>query len=167
MALLVVWSHSFALHLGGEEREWVYRLTNGTVTAGTIGVMTFFVISGFLISQSWERSKGAAAYFGKRVRRIYPGYMAATAICAFIVVPLFSTNSHIGLVTAAKTLAHNLLLQNYFPASDAFASNPFPGAINGSLWSIPIEFWCYIMVAVLGVASLASNGRRPRDRTCR
>lgn len=159
MALLVVWSHSFILHTGTEEGEWIFRLTNGTVTAGTVGVMAFFVISGFLITQSWERSKSLSAYAEKRVRRIYPGYMVATAICAFVVVPLFATNEQIGAVQAAKVIAHNLLLQNFFPHTDAFLANSYPGEVNGSLWSIPYEFGCYIGVALLGIAGLVTRGR--------
>src|SRR4051794_23283701 len=87
MALLVVWSHSFGIHLGSEDTEWISRLLNGRYNAGNIGVMAFFVISGFLIMQSWERSRSARSYFEKRVRRIYPGYLVATTICAFLVAP--------------------------------------------------------------------------------
>ena len=38
-----------------------------------------------------------------------------------------------------------------------FPMNPAHG-INGSLWSIPFEFWCYVGVAALGLIGLA---RRP------
>jgi peptidoglycan/LPS O-acetylase OafA/YrhL len=157
MALLVVWSHSFILHTGTEDREWVNVLLNETYTAGTIAVMAFFIISGFLIAKSWERSNSLGSFLTKRVRRIYPGYMVATAICAFIVVPLFATS--ITPMSPFRIIAHNLLLQNVFPKSDAFAANPYSNAINGSLWSIPFEFKCYLMVAALGLAGLATRGR--------
>ncbi|WP_302675321.1 acyltransferase [Sphingomonas sp. CL5.1] len=52
-------------------------------------------------------------------------------------------------------LFSNLLLKNYIVASDAFGG----GAVNGSLWSIPYEFWCYLGVMALGIAGLL--GRRP------
>ena len=48
MALLVVWSHSFQLHLGTDRGEWVNRLTGGLYSGGAIAVMVFFTISGFL-----------------------------------------------------------------------------------------------------------------------
>jgi peptidoglycan/LPS O-acetylase OafA/YrhL len=144
MALLVVWSHSFALHLGSERTEWISLVLSGCYNAGNLGVMAFFVISGFLITQSWERSKSARSYFEKRVRRIYPGYMVATSICAFIIAPLFGGPFPSWL----KTIGLNLLLRN--EVSAAFASNPAPNAVNGSLWSIPFEFWCYIGVAIAG-----------------
>jgi peptidoglycan/LPS O-acetylase OafA/YrhL len=152
MALLVVWSHSFAIHLGNERTEPVFMLLNGGYKAGQIGVLAFFVISGFLISQSWDRSKTARAFFEKRVRRIYPGYMAATAICAFVISPLFGGS----FPNVARTLGANLLLRNELPV--AFPSNPYPGPVNGSLWSIPFEFWCYVGVAAAGTMLF----RRPR-----
>jgi peptidoglycan/LPS O-acetylase OafA/YrhL len=152
MAMLVVWSHSFALHLGSEKTEWISLLLNGTYNAGNIGVMAFFVISGFLITQSWERSKTARSYFEKRVKRIYPGYLVATSICAFIIAPLFG-----GVFpNAPMTIGLNLLLQNSIPLS--FPHNVAGPGVNGSLWSIPFEFWCYIGVAVGGWLVL----KRPR-----
>jgi peptidoglycan/LPS O-acetylase OafA/YrhL len=150
MALLVVWSHSFALHLGNENAEWVNRVMGGHFTAGTMAVMVFFVISGFLIAQSFDRSRSKRSYLEKRVCRIYPGYMVATAICAFVVVPMFSTNVDLSVVRDMKVIVHNLLLQNIMPPSDAFATNPYPLRVNNSLWTIPLEFACYLGVLLLG-----------------
>jgi peptidoglycan/LPS O-acetylase OafA/YrhL len=138
MALLVVWSHSFAIHLGDEKMEWISLLLNGAYNAGNLAVMAFFIISGFLITQSFERSRTLRSYMEKRVRRIYPGYLVATSITAFIIAPLFGAQ----LPNVAKTIGLNLLLRNELP--NAFFSNPLPLATNGSLWSIPFEFWCYI-----------------------
>lgn len=144
MALLVVWSHSFALHLGSEKTEWVSLLLAGVYNAGNLAVMAFFIISGFLILQSWERSISWKSYISKRVRRIYPGYIVATTICAFIIAPLFGGR----FPDASSTIINNIFLQNRLP--DAFPQNVFKGSINGSLWSIPYEFWCYIGVLVAG-----------------
>jgi len=142
MAMLVVWSHSFALHFGSEQTEWISLALNGAYNAGNLGVMAFFVISGFLITQSWERSKSARSYFEKRVRRIYPGFLVCIAICAFAIAPLFGGQQP----DIAKTVGLNLLLKGALP--DAFPNNVAAGPINGSLWSISYEFWCYIGVAV-------------------
>jgi peptidoglycan/LPS O-acetylase OafA/YrhL len=159
MASLVVWSHSFALYFGTEDREPLSLLLNGDYNSGNIGVMVFFIISGFLVTQSFIATKSVKRYMGKRIRRIYPGYLAATSICAFIVIPLYSSIRDLSALEVGKTLGANLLLRNYFPPSNAFTANPETGAIDGSLWSIPFEFWCYIGVASLGVMLLLNRGR--------
>ena len=48
MAMLVVWSHSFALYFGTEANEPLSVLTAGVVNAGNIAVNVFFIVSGFL-----------------------------------------------------------------------------------------------------------------------
>jgi peptidoglycan/LPS O-acetylase OafA/YrhL len=159
LALLVVWSHSFALYLGSESTEWVSVLLGGHHNAGNLAVMGFFILSGFLVTQSYVRSRSLGAYLGKRVRRIYPGYLVATTLCAFVVVPLSSDVARIDAAEVVETLGRNLLLRNHVPPSDAFAANPVPHLVNGSLWTIPFEAWCYVGVALLGAASLATRPR--------
>lgn len=151
MALLVVWSHCFALWYGTEAIEPVSRLLGGVYNAGNVAVLGFFTISGFLITLSYARTSSPRRYLMRRVRRIYPGYLAAVLVCSLIVVPAFSTRrfGELGL-REVLGLASNLLLRNYIVASDAFASGP----VNGALWSIPYEFWCYLGVLALGLAGL-------------
>lgn len=155
VALLVVWSHSFAIYYGTEDFEPISLILDGKYNAGNIGVRVFFAISGFLIFQSWERSSNAKSYFSKRVRRIFPGYLVAIALCSFVIVPLYSSVGYGGMTfeVAGEWLWKNLLLRNYIPPSDAFAANPIQ-AVNGALWSISFEFWCYIGVAALGFSGL-------------
>jgi peptidoglycan/LPS O-acetylase OafA/YrhL len=154
MALLVVWSHSFALRLGSEDNEPVSLLFGGIYNAGNLGVLAFFTISGFLITLSYIRAKSAGSYLRKRVARIHPGYLVAILLCSLVVVPLYSTRSFGDLDDHELAgLASNLLLRNYILPSDAFGGQ----AVNGSLWSIPYEFWCYLGVMALGLAGLLTR----------
>lgn len=151
MALLVVWSHCFALWYGTEAFEWVSLLLGGVYNAGNIAVLGFFTISGFLITLSYSRSSSPWRYLGRRIKRIYPGYITTTLVCSLIVVPLFSSRHFLDLAPREWLgLASNLLLRNYIIASDAFASGP----VNGALWSIPYEFWCYLGVMAAGLMGL-------------
>lgn len=154
MALLVVWSHSFAIWYGSEDGEWLSRLTAGTYNSGNLGVLAFFAISGFLIPLSFLRSASWRSFLRKRVARIYPGYLVAITLCSLVVVPLFSSR-RFGDLDGRELgrLASNLLLRGYIIPSDAFGG----GAVDGSLWSIPFEFWCYLGVLALGVAGLLSR----------
>ena len=68
------------------------RLTGGQLTFGAVALAGFFVLSGYLVLQSWLRSEGLIDYLRKRVLRIYPGFVAATLVCAFVIGPLAAAN---------------------------------------------------------------------------
>lgn len=159
MAILVIWSHSFALYYGTEDFEPISLLLNGTYNAGNVGVRVFFLVSGFLITYSFLRSGSLVDYLRKRIARIFPGFLVCVPICAFIVVPLFSTRVDLTPGAVSCTMFNMLHLTPCFPASDVFAGNPAPGAVNGSLWSIRYEFWCYLGVAAAGLTTLLARGR--------
>jgi peptidoglycan/LPS O-acetylase OafA/YrhL len=160
MAMLVVWSHSFALYRGSEANEPLSLLTQGTINSGNLAVLVFFMISGFLITQSFDRSTGYWGFLKKRVARIHPGFIVATSICAFVVIPLYSRGTAYTLGTVGRTIGFNLLLQGYFPDPTPFTRNPVE-ALNGSLWSIPFEFWCYLGVFALGGSGFLKPRLRP------
>jgi peptidoglycan/LPS O-acetylase OafA/YrhL len=159
MAMLVVWSHSFALYFGSESSEPISRLTGSIFNSGNIGVDVFFIVSGFLITQSFQRSKSSADFLKKRIARIYPGYFVAVCICAFVIIPIYSTSQAYSPIVIARTLFQNLLLRNYFVDFSPFHHNP-GAAINGSLWSIPYEFRCYLGVLGLGAFGFLKQNKR-------
>ena len=42
----------------------------------------------------------------------------------------------------------------------AFATNPYPAAVNGSLWTLPVELRLYVAVAIAGLAGLLVRADR-------
>lgn len=154
MAIAVIWSHAFALYYGSEDSEPLSLLLNGQYNAGNVAVRVFFIISGFLITISYLHSSSLLSYMRKRVARIYPGFIVAVMLCAFIVVPLFSTQVELTPTTIWRTIWRAFTLKGAMPPSDVFAGNPGIKAVNGALWSIPFEFWCYIAIAALGALRL-------------
>jgi peptidoglycan/LPS O-acetylase OafA/YrhL len=149
MAFLVVWSHSFAFYFGTEAHEPLSLLTAGVANAGNIAVDVFFIVSGFLILKSFERSSSYWSFLKKRIARILPGFLVATSVCAFVILPALA-DTHYTVGSVAKTLGLNLLLQGWFVNLNPFVHNHLSG-MNGSLWSIPYEFWCYLGVLVYGI----------------
>lgn len=108
----------------------------------------FFVLSGYLISQSWARGRGLVDFMRKRVLRIYPGFVVAALATAFIFGPL-------GMDKSAYYSEFNPWA---FGRSIVLLEVPVlpPTRIgNGALWTIQPEFACYILVALLGILGLA------------
>ncbi len=152
-AVLVIFSHSFDLGRGSDKREPLYVLTHGQITFGNVSVWAFFVISGFLIAQSWTRSPKPLKFMKRRVARIYPGFIVAALLTALIVVPIAADPATRRPIAMGNFLLQTLRLQ-VFDTSPVFVHNAWPNALNGSLWSVPFEFWCYIGILVLGVTGL-------------
>ena len=159
LAILVIFSHSFALAEGDEQNEPLRIMTSAQLSSGSFAVYCFFAISGFLISHSWLRSRSAANFFKKRVLRIYPGFVAAVLLGWFVVAPIGSEHFELKARDVCLLPLNLIMLRNADPQG-VFAHNPIPGAINGSLWSIPFEFKCYLGVMLIGGLGLLRADRR-------
>lgn len=151
LAAVVLASHSYPL--SGDRGEPVLRLTGGRVTAGTLAVLAFLALSGYLVALSWSRDPAPGRFLLRRARRILPGFLVASAASAFVVPTLAGTP-----VADVADFAPRALLLMEPRAPGAFPGLPFAGAVNGSLWSIRYEWGCYLLLAALGVAGLL----RPR-----
>ncbi len=152
-AVLVIFSHSFPLTRGSNATEPLSILTNQQINFGNIGVWAFFAISGFLITQSWQRSPKVGKFLKRRIARIYPGFAVAAILTALIVVPLAADPASYVPVSLQSFLFSTLRLQ-IFPTSPVFIHNVGANLLNGSLWSVPYEFWCYLGVLSLGLLGL-------------
>jgi len=155
LALLVIFSHSFPLTLGHERTEPFILISRGQVTGGHIAVDLFFILSGFLIAASYERSSSALSFLRKRVARIYPAFILLTLVTAAVIVPLAHGRvDGATLLDKVVNVITNTLRLWEFRLSGVFPSNPAPDVMNGSLWSIPYEFWCYMGVLILGLTGM-------------
>src|SRR5438045_6513548 len=79
-ALSVVFSHSFLIAEGREAHEPFIWLTGNQCILGLVGVFVFFVISGYLVTESWCRSPLPGRFLFRRTPRIYPGLVVSSAI---------------------------------------------------------------------------------------
>lgn len=159
-AVLVLLSHSYAICTGSDLNEPLYVLTRHRTTFGALAVDGFFILSGFLVTQSWLRSKSLLDFLRRRVRRIYPGFIAVAIFCAVIIGPLGADNpaAYWHALHPLKSVGKALVLLGpslpptlqHVPI--AVESNGIRvGEINGSLWTIRYEFLCYFFVALLGL----------------
>jgi peptidoglycan/LPS O-acetylase OafA/YrhL len=155
-ATLVILTHSFYFVDGNSLREPFIKLFH-VLSLADISVDGFFIISGYLVTKSYMQSKSQFEYLGKRVLRIYPGYVVACAVSLLIGLRAGGLLPHVGLGSVASALVELLFLAGVH-IDRAFASLPYPGT-NGSLWSIAYEFRCYLILIVLGSAGLLRDKR--------
>jgi peptidoglycan/LPS O-acetylase OafA/YrhL len=160
LALLVVFSHSFAVTQGSGSCEPTEWLTHGQASSGSIAVDAFFILSGFLITASYERSSSFFSFLKKRIARIYPGFIAATVVTALCFVPF--GGGHVegrGLLGKAALVLANIVRLKDIKTLGAFAGNPYPHVVNVSLATVSYEFLCYLGVAVLGLTMVLRRRR--------
>lgn len=154
-ATLVILSHSPELLDGNRSRE-ILTVVFGPLTFGAIAVDGFFLISGYLLVQSFENST-LQDYVIKRVLRIYPGFVAAYLVCIFAFGPYSGGNPWLLGPSDWMAMLGRIIMLSPPHLDGAFAQLPEP-QLNGSVWTIRYEFFCYGLVAALGLLSLL--GRR-------
>ena len=149
-ALFVLVSHQHALN-GLPEPTFL-----NLHTIGGLGVLIFFSISGFLVAQSWHADPHALRFAAKRLLRIWPGLAVAVSLLALVLGPFISTLSLHDYYQhpLVKDYFNNLLFKLRDQLPLRFEGNALPVAINGPLWTIPLEIKCYLLLGVLGVTGL-------------
>lgn len=135
-ALQVLLSHA-ASHLDFDQVS-VFKLI-----ALFPGVPVFFFLSGYLVSDSFDRSASLADYARRRFSRIFPALWGALAFSVVTLVLLHPVQ--------LRTLMEWTALQ----ATGAQVWHPEAwrgygvGVVNGSLWSIPVELAFYAALPLL------------------
>src|SRR4029453_12177074 len=142
-------SHCYAL--AGRPMDPVFWLTR-QIDAGSLAVEGFFVLSGFLITQSWDGDPDLRGFAVKRALRLVPALVVALVFGAFVIGPLTTPAPLAQYVTSLSTWAHfgSVALHRYLASPLLFADNPVPHQLNASLWSLRYEILCYGVVALLG-----------------
>jgi peptidoglycan/LPS O-acetylase OafA/YrhL len=163
LARLLAATGVIAFHSRALSDEWsdhpMFRLS-GEVNLGTLGVNCFFVLSGFLVTQSWLRRPHLLAFLAARALRIYPALFAAVAL-TILLAGLSSAVPWDRFLADPMTRAyayHNALgwrVEYLLPG--AFKANPFRDGVNGSLWTLPVELRLYVGVAILGVCGVLAR----------
>jgi peptidoglycan/LPS O-acetylase OafA/YrhL len=154
-AVSVIFSHSFLLAEGRQDHEPLMRLTQGQSILGVVGVFVFFIISGFLVTESFETTASPLRFLAKRALRIYPGLILCILLCAFVLGPLATTlplDAYFASGGLYDFLFSNLVLNvehNGLPGV-RFTGYDIGGIVDGPLWSLPCEVVMYLMVLVLG-----------------
>ncbi|MFK3725698.1 acyltransferase family protein [Pseudomonas monteilii] len=141
-AMAVLVSHHFVL--SGQSEPTFF----GVNSLGGFAVIAFFAISGYLITQSFQRSS-LLSYGSKRAARIFPALIACAFVMVYLIWSVYS-KSFLATVGSQEALLKFLQISSFGPAKidEVTRDFIFPDSLNGSLWTLKLEFGCYIFLAL-------------------
>lgn len=110
----------------------------------------FFALSGFLIAGSAQRL-AFHSFFINRSLRILPALAVEIFLSAVFLGLLFTTLSPGEYFTDPKfrTYFLNIFGWVHYELPGVFETNPIPAIVNHSLWTVPFEMACYVLMAVI------------------
>jgi peptidoglycan/LPS O-acetylase OafA/YrhL len=151
-ASAVLYSHSYPLSTGERHSEPL-RAAYGC-TFGSIAVDLFFLISGMLVTMSLVRRHSSMDFIRARFFRIWPGLTVAVLLSIFVLGPALTTvplSTYFSSSETVRYLVFNLFLLKgvAYVLPGVFATNPWPGAVNGSLWTLTSEVKCYMALLAI------------------
>ena len=143
-ACLVLLQHSlYQSGLLGVEGEFTGFIPNW-LELGETGVVAFFLVSGFVIPLSLEKTRHFGLFWIHRVLRIYPLY-----VLVFVITIVVTRGGDVHSIKGwiFNCLAHAFFLQEYL-AQENFV---------GGSWTLSLEMVWYIAISGLFLVSLNKN----------
>lgn len=150
-AWLVLFSHAYPI-AGMSTPDPFARLV-GLETLGGIGVIIFFALSGYLVTQSLQRSRSLLDFAWRRIIRIYPALIAVCVLSVAVLGPSLTSQPIAEYIHSEVTwtyLVTALAFDVHYALPGVFTTHPLPHAVNGSLWSLPYEIKCYLALMLVG-----------------
>jgi peptidoglycan/LPS O-acetylase OafA/YrhL len=159
-ACAVVYCHAYVIQTtDGSDR---IAAALGFDGAGSLGVYAFFLMSGLLVSASFERQRSVMRFVTLRLARLLPALVGASLVGIFIVGPVFTTLTLHDYFASGMTWRNldyfsTLMLKRGWVLPGVFEHNRFVRDVCAPLWTLPIEVRCYLLVLVTGMFGLLST----------
>lgn len=130
--------------------DYIYQLLS--ISTGEFCVLVFFSISGFLIYRSMTRSS-LKSYLVARAIRLIPALTVVLLLTVLVLGPMTTSLPLSDYFSRPDTWSYfsnlNLLDRaTQYSLPGVFKDNPFPGSVNGSLWTLPLETRLYVATIV-------------------
>ncbi len=162
LALMVLLSHCYPLGGFGDD-DPLRRWSHGQESFGSLAVLGFFAISGYLIGLS-SLEGGTVHFLLRRILRIFPGFLAALAAVALVVGPALWWLGHRTLdgyflpyrdgpwrylLANAGLRIHQTGIRDLLVATTPYGRFAHASILDGSLWTLVYEWHAYLIVAAL------------------
>ena len=142
LALLVVLGH-FEVFAGIKSPPWPFSYASTAVDC-------FFVVSGYLVTTSFDRDPSLYRFYVRRFFRIYPLYLAVIILQAIVLASIAPGGPLANAGSMLSYLFFNAIFAN-------FAQHDIGGvltglvdpSLNASLWTLKIEFGFYLILPFL------------------
>lgn len=153
LAMSVLWYHSFVIVGIMEELYakpvWFY----------VYSVMPmFFALSGFLIAGSAQRLD-LKNFLINRGLRIVPALAVEIMISALIIGPIFTVTPYGEYFTSLEFWHYftNIFGWIQYTLPGVFLDHPSANVVNQSLWTVPFEVGCYILISLVIIFRLSGR----------
>ncbi|WP_027799949.1 acyltransferase family protein [Paraburkholderia dilworthii] len=162
-AVAVVYGHSYLLQAPDGTTDWVQNAL-GFDGFGALGVYAFFLLSGMLVTASFDRQRSVPRFAALRIARLWPAVALGSLVTVFIVGPFFTTLPLREYFSSGTTWANldnfsTIVMKRGWALPGVFEHNRFPVDVCGPLWTLPLEVRCYLLVLVTGFLGLLSSVR--------
>jgi len=102
---------------------------------GYLGVQLFFMISGFVILMTLERTEDSRSFLTSRFSRLYPAYWSAIILTVLITM-LLGAPFQKGIYSIKQVIVNFTMLQRWLGVKD----------VDGAYWTLAVELWFYVMM---------------------
>jgi len=157
-AAAVIVGHAAVISGDKQAQDLVLKLLHFDYS-GSLAVKFFFLLSGLVVTNSLLANADLGRFMAARIARVFPALLVVVVLSAYILGPLLTTLPLGSYLTSGDTLAYvrrNALLRSNFLLPGVFENAPDHG-VNGSIWTIPMEFFCYLVLAIAGRLGLTRN----------
>lgn len=151
--IAVMLYHYFSLYMTGFAKTYVYPYDQkyNYFSYGYLGVEFFFIISGFVIFFTLEKTSNFSDFWKKRLIRLWPSIIIAS-LFIFIFFKVFDQAvinqdpQKISNFLPSLTFIRPSLLNNI---TDKFGFTTHFRYLNGSFWSLWVEIQFYLLVSLI------------------
>lgn len=137
----------FVGHLGGLSAVPELKILEHSPVE--LAVYGFFIVSGFLIGRSYERTTTFKRYLKKRFNRIFPAYFLVICLST-VFLSLVSTLPISEYFTRPQTYKYFFWNSIFLNFKAPYLPGVFGNqAVNGALWTLKVEVAFYLVVPLI------------------